>query len=250
VAQAKLPAKLRDVPIIDAVFEVRFSANLPMSSLLPGLLFGQLEGNKEISKLPAGEIPEPMRSMDPNLQYAPYISLSWGRFRVNIGDRSFSVSCLLPYPGWTEFKKAIEKINILVGHTDLLVRIERMSLKYTNVIPTSVGTAAEIADFDLRLGPKEAKNGLFHIRAEIQDGDIVHVVQLAPRGAATLGDGSMVEGTVFDIDSVQANSAAEAPTQFFSHLAERVEALHLKTKTMFFSLLKPNTIEKLGATYD
>jgi hypothetical protein len=57
VADAKLPAKLKEVPIVDAVFEVRFKANVPISSLLPGLLFSKLEGKKEIQRLPALSCP-------------------------------------------------------------------------------------------------------------------------------------------------------------------------------------------------
>jgi uncharacterized protein (TIGR04255 family) len=250
VAQSTLPVKLRDVPIIDAVFEIRFRANVPISSLLPGLLFSQLDGKKEISKLPAGDIPEPMRAIDPNLYYAPYIRLSWERFNVNIGDRSCSVGCLLPYPGWTEFKKAVLKIDELISKTQLLIAIERMSLKYTNIIPNSIGNAADIADFDLRLGSKDAKNVQFHLRAEIPDGEVLHVTQLASQGAATLIDGAVREGTVIDIDTVRISSMTEQPEQFFAKLSERLEALHLRTKSMFFSLMKPETVAKLGATYE
>ncbi|MCW2218301.1 uncharacterized protein (TIGR04255 family) [Bradyrhizobium japonicum] len=239
------------MPIVDAVFEIRFSAGVPISSVLPGLLFSKLEGSKQIIRLPTADIPEQMRLMDPNLQYAPILRIVWGTFNVNIGDRSCSVGCNLPYPGWTEFKRAILQINQFVGETNLLAAIERMALKYTNIIPTSVGSSADIADYDLRLGSKDAKNGLFHVRAEIIDGEYLHLTQLASKGAATLPDGTtLCEGTVIDIDTMRQNFSNNQPTKFFSMLPEALDALHLRTKAMFFSLLKPETIRMMGATYD
>jgi uncharacterized protein (TIGR04255 family) len=190
-----------------------------------------------------------MRAMDVNLLYAHHIRIAWERFSVNIGDRALGVGCLGPYPGWTLFKKAIIEISNLVDETKLLGQIERMALKYTNIIPNSIGTAAAIANFDLRLGTKDASSALFHIRAEITDGDALHITQLASNGAVVLVDGSVREGTVIDIDTVRNNSPEVEPSIFFKRLPEQVEELHLKTKTMFFSLLKADTVTKLGATY-
>ena len=250
VATTKLPVKLKDVPIVDAVFELRFKAALPASSVLPGYLFSGLEGKKEIQRLPAAELPEAMRNLDVNLQYAPHIRLLWEVFTILVGDRSFGVTCLIPYPGWSKFKKAIIEISGLIAGTKLLAEVERLSLKYTNIIPNSFGSAAEIVEFDLKLGSRDARNGPFHVRAEISDGDVFHIVQFASHGLASLIDGSSREGTVIDIDTIRNNDENADPTKFFEHLPQHLEDIHHKTKAMFFSFLKPAAIEKLGPTYD
>jgi uncharacterized protein (TIGR04255 family) len=250
VATTKLPVKLKDVPIVDAMFELRFKAAVPASSVLPGYLFSGLEGEKQVQRLPTAELPEAMRNLDINLQYAPHIRIIWERFTILVSDRSFGVSCLLPYPGWSSFKKAIVQVSGVIASTKLLIEVERMSLKYTNIFPYSLGKAREIVEFDLKLGTKDVRDGLFHVRAEISDGDALHLVQIAPQGLASLVDGSSREGTVIDIDTIRNNEDKVDPTKSFEHLPQRLDDLHLKTKAIFFSFLKAAAIEKLGPTYE
>ncbi len=45
VKQMKLPLKVRKEPLVEAVFEMRFDASLPASNILPGVIFGELEGS-------------------------------------------------------------------------------------------------------------------------------------------------------------------------------------------------------------
>ena len=61
----KLPVILEREPLVDAVFEVRLGGDPHMSDLLPGVLFGQLDPKPTIQRLPAAEIPQPIRASDP-----------------------------------------------------------------------------------------------------------------------------------------------------------------------------------------
>ncbi|MDD1616675.1 MAG: hypothetical protein CG439_1815, partial [Methylococcaceae bacterium NSP1-2] len=106
-----LPKKLNKEPLLEALFELRFTCDFPASTILPGLLFSKLDGDKRIEQLHAAQIPLEIRNSDPNLQFSPVSRLVWENFHINIGDRNISISCQFPnYPGWFKFKEAIEKI--------------------------------------------------------------------------------------------------------------------------------------------
>ena len=53
-----LPKKLNKEPLVDAVFEIRFSSSMAASSVLPGFFFAKLEPKEwRVESLPVAEIP-------------------------------------------------------------------------------------------------------------------------------------------------------------------------------------------------
>jgi uncharacterized protein (TIGR04255 family) len=71
------PTKLKNEPLVDAVFEIRFSSTIPASSVLPGILFAHIKGHPQIDRLPVADIPSQLRTVDPNLRFLPLIRLHW-----------------------------------------------------------------------------------------------------------------------------------------------------------------------------
>src|SRR5690606_24858904 len=96
----KLPKILEREPLVDAVFEVRLKEAPSLADILPGFLFHELSPKPVLQRLPAAEIPQPLRAHDPNLQFAPILRLEWDQYFIAIGERNFVVSCKLPYPKW------------------------------------------------------------------------------------------------------------------------------------------------------
>jgi uncharacterized protein (TIGR04255 family) len=247
----RLPLKLTHVPILEAVFEVRHQSSVPTSTVLPGLLFGALPGERTVQRQPAAEMPEFIRQADPNLRYAPLSGLLWGAsYLVLVSDHSFGVACKLPYPGWTEFSSAILRVVDLVTQANVLSRIDRCSLKYTNIIPTDIGSATEVVEFNLQVGGHPVTGpGHFQVRAEIFEDDLVHIVQIISEGTTTTAiEGSNKKGAVIDVDSVRQLSMT--PMDFSKSLPTSLTEHHLSTKRIFFSCLKATALEKLGPIYE
>ncbi|MBK1646811.1 hypothetical protein CKO25_19645 [Thiocapsa imhoffii] len=130
----KLPRRLHKEPIIDALFECRFLAHLPLSSILPGVIFSDLKGEKKLERLPHAEIPEVIRNNDPNLQYIPLIRIRLADYSLMIGDRSMAVACNLPYQGWPHFKSMILSMMEILKQASLVDGLTRYSLKYVDLI--------------------------------------------------------------------------------------------------------------------
>jgi uncharacterized protein (TIGR04255 family) len=246
-----LPKKLGKDLLIDAVFDMRFKAKVPASNILPGLVFTKFPGDKTLERLPTAELPELMlKSVDPNLRYAPLIRIHWDNFYVLSGNQSAGLSCKLPYPGWTTtFKPAILKLAHLLGEAPIVDMVERFSLKYTNMIPSEHGNAPTTVEFALKVGSHDAAGTLFQIRTELRKGNLVSVVQIAAEGQATLADGTSRKGVVIDIDTIALNINKPFDA-FFAELPDELEVAHSEAKAIFFDCLKPDVLAKLEPVYD
>ena len=104
-----LPKTLKREPIVDAVFEIRFDAMSDRAEILPGILFQQIDPKPKMERLPTADIPQPLRSNNPNLRYAHIQRLDLGNFFVLLGDRSLAVTCKMPYPNGPCSKKRLLK---------------------------------------------------------------------------------------------------------------------------------------------
>jgi len=246
----RLPKKLNKEPLIDAVFEIRFSSMAPASLILPGLLFSGLEGNKTIESFPISQLPKPVRDADQNLKYAPLTRINWEQFMISISDSSVAVSCKYPYPGWSEFKPAIIRVMTNLAESSVVKEVERYSMKYIDVIPrdASLQTAA-MFNLAVSIAGHTLSKEQFHIRIAIPKDGVEHTVQLASSARAVLHDGTAKEGLVVDIDTVvtQSNVSMQSVCE---GLSDKLEDIHSANKAMFFDCLAPSTIESLEPIYD
>jgi len=245
-----LPKKLKKEPLIDAVFEVRFTSAFPAGSVLPGLLFGKLDGDKKIEQLPLSQIPQIMRDADQNLRFAPLSRLDWQQFYINVGDRSVSVGFKYPYPGWNSFKPAIIKVMDILKGADILKSVERYSLKYIDLLPaTDLGEQVSFVNLDVTLAGHKLENEAFQIRLEIPKDGFLHAVQVVSSATATLHTGESRQGLIVDVDTI-ANQQGISFEELLSGFPDKLEVIHQANKEVFFDCLKPQTITALEPEYD
>ncbi|PWT86180.1 MAG: hypothetical protein C5B56_12865 [Proteobacteria bacterium] len=242
----KLPKKLGKPPIVDAVFEMRFAPGKPLSNILPGLLYTSLNADS-IERLPAAQLPELLREIDENMKFAPLVRVHWATFMVQVSDRSLGVSCKIPYSGWTSFKSSIAKVTAEISKASVIDKVERHSLKYTNIV-SDIGRASAVARLALKLGDHDAAEDLFLVRAEIPTDRLKCIVQIAADGTILLPNGSLKSGVVIDVDTL---CEIELPLiEFARELDDHLERIHDVTKSKFFNCLQPEALEKLEPIYD
>ena len=245
-----LPKKLKKEPLIDAVFEIRFTSDFPAGGILPGLLFGQLDGNKTIEPLPVAQIPQVVRDTDPNFQFAPLSRLDWGQFYINVGDRSVSIGFKHPYPGWNNFKPAITKVMEALKGASVIKSVERYSLKYIDLLPaTSLREQVTFVNLDVTLAGHKLEEEIFQLRLEIPRDGFIHAVQVVSSATATLHSGESRQGLIVDVDTIM-NQREVSFEDMLIGLPEKLEAIHQANKEVFFDCLKPQTITALGPEYE
>ena len=246
----KLPTVLEREPLVEAVFEVRLSAGQSLADILPGFLFHELVPKPTVTRLPAAEIPLPMRSNDPGLQFAPVLRLEWGQYFIAIGDRNIVISCKLPYPKWPNFKIAILDIMERLAKVGIPSKVERYSVKYVNVIHGK--TLAEQTDkieMAIQLGPDRVSADPVSLQVHRNEDGTLHILSVLIGASAQLSDGKRIQGAVVDVDSIRTISPMDF-LAFVASLAPNVEALRQANKVKFFGCLKETTIEEMGPIYE
>jgi len=244
-----LPKKLNTEPLVEAIFEVRFASAIPASEILPGIFFRDLKGDKTISSLPASQIPAQMRNADVNLQFAPINRLDWDRFFINFSDKSLSIGCKLPYPGWKIFKASIENILEIIAKLDIIKSVSRYSLKYVNLIPSG-DTDKQISflNLDLSIANHPVEKEIFQVRVEIPKTEYINIVQIFSSATATVSNGKTKQGVAVDIDTIK-NLTDVSINELMNNLSIKLEDIHAINKTIFFDCLKPDTIQDLEPEY-
>ncbi len=244
---AALPIRLATEPLVDVVFEVRFTSSIAGSNLIPGLLLSNFPEYKNFERLPAADIPEVVRSSDQGLSFAPLMRMQSDRFAVSIGDKMFAVSCHIPYIGWAGYKKEILRISAVVLSGPHISRLSRFALRYINLLEMT-DRSAQIAAFNwqVRLGKHEAIDQSTLVRMEIRQGSHIHALQVATGVAAQTAAGSK-HGAIVDVDSYC--ECDVLPQDFIANLDNSLTSLHQENHQIFFSMLTEATLKSLGPTY-
>ncbi|MGS4991181.1 TIGR04255 family protein [Roseibium sp. RP-7] len=247
----QLPKTLEREPLVDAVFEVRLSDTVPLADILPGYLFHQLKPRPEIKRLPAAEIPLPMRASDPNMQCTPVMRLDWSQYYISFGDRAISISCKMPYPKWAAFKATTLEILNHLSHVEIPGKVERYSVKYVNIIEAAT-VAEQLSKINLQIkyGPVEvAERDNVNLQVQRHDGDVIQILEAVTNAQAKRTGETSRSGVLVSIDSIRNVSGVD-----FRSLANNIEPgleeLRQTNKQMFFGCLTEKTIEELGPVYE
>jgi uncharacterized protein (TIGR04255 family) len=150
---ARIPRKLKNDPIVEALFELRFTSS-EISEVVVGKL-ASWEQWKRFTKqrLPVADVPTTMREQDPNLIYQPVLQLqSEGNRVVKIGPRVLSYHALPPYPGWAVFEPELTSCTEQLFSTLSDVTATRFGFRYINVLTKDhLIESLQDLNFDIRL---------------------------------------------------------------------------------------------------
>lgn len=244
----KIPARLKKEPLIETVWEIRFTSTKPsVADLLPGLVFkALLDRYPNIVRLPAADIPAPIAEHDPNLRYVPKIRFEGGNHAVQMGEHVVSLSCRRPYSGWKTFSADIRALINVVQDTELIDGLERFSLKYIDLIELNRPPDLSCLNLKLRMGVYEINTRPVQLRTEIREGGLIHIVQIvSPAEAALPGEPKRISGVLLDIDTISPIKENES----WADIESRLEEVHFSSKKMFFGLLTAETIKELEPEY-
>lgn len=248
-----LPNKLGKEPIAEAVCELRVSPIGPLHTLLAGYLYATFRGQVGPSEqLPAGMIPDVMRTQDPNLAYASVVRIPWRQYFVLIGARNVAIACRLPYPGWAKFRLDIHELFRTVIKSDLVKGVDRYSVKFINFFPSDDAKQGNTAMLDWKIQFGEFVLGKENVQLRVEvpnDKDMVTIVSItSPAQYQPEGEPASLGG-VIDVDTVCAHVTNDLAT-FDSELEHRLDAIRITNKQAFFDCLTPDSIEAMEPTYE
>ena len=247
---SKLPSKLQDELLVEAVFEIRFQESGQTADVLSDSLYKKLRGNTKLIRLPTADLSKPTRDADPSLRYSPVVRLDWEQFGIAIGDRSLIISYKLPYIGWNNFKLGILKIIDIVKEIEVIGLVERYSVKYVNLIQAqTISEQIKKIRMTIKIGNDAINDENMWIRVEQRENEILHILQVITGALVTLQGQEEVFGVIVDVDSIRVVDNLDF-VQFTESLPDSLETLRQSNKRKFFTCLTNEAIRERGPIYE
>jgi uncharacterized protein (TIGR04255 family) len=237
----RIPRKLKSDPIVDALFEVRFT-----TTEVPEVVLGKLASNwKEFRtvRLPLAEIPSPIRDQDPNLAHQALWQLQAtdGKRLIKFGPRVFSYHALGPYPGWPVFERELQQATSFLFGNLGTVTVNRYGFRYLNVL-TKAQLVNSLADlnFGVRLAG-EAIACPLNLNYQ-RERSVQHTALMRISSREFIQNPSAELVALIDVDIF-------TPSGFTSDGSDRgkqwLQDAHLFLKEEFFTLLPEPLIDQL-----
>jgi uncharacterized protein (TIGR04255 family) len=151
--EISLPARIPPDAILEALVEFRFEhADLP-ELVLGRLLDVPLWAEFSQTRLPAADIPQPLRDSDINLRYQPLVELrkADGSRIAKIGGRVMSYHIVAPYPGWDVFRAEIGLALHEVITKLKSPRFSRVGFRYVNALRPDGHNIRDLRDTNISL---------------------------------------------------------------------------------------------------
>ncbi len=243
----RLPVRLDQSPVEEAVFEIRFApSRAGVADLLPGLVFSKLGTTYHRSEAqPLASLPAEFRSMQPELRYQAQYRLSGETASIFVGEAVAGIGLVSPYEGWQSFRPRILELLNTLRESNLLKVIERASLKYVNLFPTSGPDQLAKLRLSVLVAGSPAPEVGFKLRVELNDAKFIRIVEIAPNVRLQSPQRRAKAGLLVDIDCITV-----AVQDFWSHQETVLEGLHSEAKRVFFELVAPEALKELGPHYE
>lgn len=236
----KIPKKINPCPIIEAIVEIRFESEMPDAVF--GVLYNEFKSEyKVIDKLPILQLPEIVRTRDPNLRFQPHYKLIHDDFILQIGPGVLSIANVNEYVGWDKFSSKIMDTFSRVEKLTLVGKTTRLGIRYINFFELDIYENINLKFF-LSEQPFVANQITF--RSTLATGNFLTNLHILNNGNITKKKISK-SGSLIDIDTY----IQEEKEIVFSSIEPFLEEGHLEEKKLFFKLLKDDFLQKFNPEY-
>ena len=219
---------LKDNPIIDTGLEMTLSYSVPSDAIV-GILFNMLHQDDEhvgLRKLPVSNVPDEIRTIDPNLKNKPTHQISCMDGFVQIGDSVLCIGGKIPYTSWAEFEQFITRIVDFLS--SLINQVELVKLRYLNFYTENI-----FDSINLNISMKGINNicsGSTVFRTEIPcKENIIGVLQIT-NGVHVKNESLELDndGSLIDIQTLAKKVSLDNWLDAVQKLHEHVESLFIK----------------------
>jgi uncharacterized protein (TIGR04255 family) len=241
----QLPRKLREDAIIEAIVELRFETPTLFEVLLGRIADHEYWRAFTQTQLAAYQIPSQLRELDPAVRYAPLFQLAdqHANAVLNIGPSVLSFHQRAPYPGWRDFREAIERALESLFAAAREISVIRLGLRYLNALTFEKHAIRSLTDLNMQLLVGKAiiaDNANINFKTAVENGSSC-LVRVATKdfvqGALPPDTRIYVDVDVSTEEGFRANDHAK--------VGDWIDRAHTAEKLAFFSLFTKNQIDKL-----
>jgi uncharacterized protein (TIGR04255 family) len=237
-----IPIQINPCPLIEAVVDFRFKSSIPSEAIF-GIIykFFQDKFEKKFEKLPILQLPEQVRTQDPNLQFQPWYRLKDKDFLMQVGPQVISFINQNEYVGWTEFYGRIRSSLDKIRELEVIDKFIRLGLRYINFFDFDIYQRINLSILKGQL-PLSAKQMTF--RATLETGSYLTNINIANK-ATTNRKGQLRQGSILDIDTYIEKESLDV----FGNQDTLIGDAHDEEKALFFSLLKEDFLAELNPDF-
>jgi len=171
------------------------------------------------------------------------------QFAVLIGSKWLGVGCLMPYAGWSAFRKMIETVFSVLGEAPFIKEVDRHSLKYVDFL-RSPDEKVSLGKFNLQieLAGQKLSDQAIQLRTEIVASPFLHAITIVSPASEQRPGGVVNKGALVDVDTHRIEKFATA--DFLKQLPQFLDEIHTANKSVFFGLLSKAGLNELEPRYD
>lgn len=230
IKRIKTPIKIDPCPIIESVIAFQFTSSLPSEAIF-GVLFKcfQSEFGNKVEKLPLLQIPEQIRSKDPNLMFQPYFKLRDKNFLVQIGPKVISFVNVKEYLGWKEFYNQVNNYICKINDTAAVSNVTRIGLRYLNLFDFNI---FEKINLEVIMMGEPLPSDQITFRTQFKSNDYQITLNIV-NTANIIHEGKKLTGSMLDIDVYLVGNNIN----LFTETDKLIKNAHEKEKCLFFNLL-------------
>lgn len=241
-----VPVKLGQCPIVDAIFDLQFIANLDSNAVF-GVIYSTLKDKfGKVETLPLAMTPEHIRNNDPNLKFRPLYRIRNNQdpnFIVQIGPSDITISSSPYYVGWDQFHENINYVVNNVMNLGIISNIIRVGIRYINFFE-NVDIFHGNANVEIIANGVQLPYSETHLRTIFKSGNMNTILNIG--NEMTLNNmGKISRGSIVDVDTFM-NSGLDSFDQNFDNIICKI---HKEEKSQFFSILSNEFINKLDPQY-
>lgn len=236
-----LPVSISPCPIIDSIFEIRFSTNINENAVF-GILYNMFKNDyPNVEDLGMQQIPATIRSIDPNFKYKPHYRINnnsndspHSAFPIQIGSNVITISSFPIYSGWNMFSAKIFSVLQTIQQAGIISEVERIGLRYLNFFEFPIFGKTRI---QILLDSREIPYFETSLRTIFTQDLFSSTLNIANSFNWNAKNGSLI-----DIDT----SRVEGLSNFFDEYQGIIQNQHLVEKTLFFRLLNSSFLDELN----
>jgi uncharacterized protein (TIGR04255 family) len=239
--EVRLPKKITPVPVKEAIAEIRFESSFPADAIF-GVVYNRFKDEyPELERLPILQMPEMLRTADPNLRFQPYYRLRKENFLMNIGPSLLSLAVTEPYPGWNDYLHEILNVFGKLQGLNFINKVTRAAIRYTDFFEGDIFSGINLS---ILMNNQRAPTYEAYFRTIIPRERFRCLLQIG--NSTRVQSGGLAQmGSIIDVDTF----CDERLEDFFENTENYLNEAHLAQKQLFFSLLKPEFLEKFNPEY-
>jgi uncharacterized protein (TIGR04255 family) len=236
------PKKISPDPIIEAVAEFRFDAQVPPDAVL-GMFFNVVKDKfPEFTKLPIAQFPDELRAANPQLRFAPFYQATASPFQLNIGPNVLSVVNSGKYVGWDdEFFPFLKDIVSKLENSGVVRNYLRIGLRYINFFENDIFDNITLA---ITQNSEPLKSIQTNLSTIFESESSLTRVLIQNNTTVNLGN-KQGKGSIIDTDTCHEPKDGIPSDK----IIETVSKVHDDSLSIFFSLLKKEFIKTLNPEY-